>query len=110
MPLFEKTRIEVYLPDLPRLAYKDFLASLQEELTYTFGGCSVNRGVEGFFLGRIGQIMRDRVNILHTDADIAFERNLDRISAYADQLRQAASEALEEEVILVVAFKVYHCA
>ena len=36
MPLFEKARIEVYLPDLPKPAYQELLAALDREFTYTF--------------------------------------------------------------------------
>jgi hypothetical protein len=31
-----------------------------------------------------------------------------RISRYADELRDAAQEALEEEAVLVAVFKVFH--
>ena len=47
MPLSEKARIEVYLPDLPRRAYQDLLASLEREFSYSFGGCTTVRGLEG---------------------------------------------------------------
>jgi hypothetical protein len=35
LPLFEKARIEVYLPDVPRQAYSDLLSALEEEFSYT---------------------------------------------------------------------------
>ena len=40
MPLSEKARIEVYLPDLPRAEYQDLLGALEQEFAYTFGGCT----------------------------------------------------------------------
>ena len=43
MPLSEKARIEVYLPDLPRAADQDLLAAFEQEFSYTFGGCSTIR-------------------------------------------------------------------
>jgi len=52
--------------------------------------------------------VRDRINLLYTDTSFVFEENFARISRYADRLRQAAFEALEEEVVLVAVFKVYH--
>ena len=52
--------------------------------------------------------MRDRINLIYTDAPFAFEENFDLLSRYTDELRDAAVEALEEEAVLVVAFKVYH--
>jgi hypothetical protein len=47
LPLSEKARIEVYLPDLARFAYQDLLDTLEREFTYTFGGCTIVRGLEG---------------------------------------------------------------
>ena len=40
MPLSEKARIEVYLPDVSRPEYQELLAELEQEFTYTFGGCT----------------------------------------------------------------------
>ena len=37
MPLFEKARVEVYLPDFPKPAYQELLAALDREFTYTIG-------------------------------------------------------------------------
>jgi hypothetical protein len=108
LPLSEKARIEVYLPDVPRPAYQDLLAALEQEFTYTFGGCTTVRALEGNYLSQLGLRMRDRINLVYTDTPFAFEENFARVSRYADELRDAAIEALEEEAVLVVAFKVYH--
>jgi hypothetical protein len=59
-------------------------------------------------LSRFGAVVRDRVNLLFTDVGVAFDANFAKISLYADYLREAAIDALDEEVVLVVAFKVYH--
>ena len=64
MPLSEKARIEVYLPDVPREAYRDLLGALQEEFCYTFGGCTTVRGLEGNYLSQGGLRMRDTVNLV----------------------------------------------
>jgi hypothetical protein len=108
LPLSEKGRIEVYLPDVPRAAYQDLLGALQQEFTYTFGGCTTVRGLEGNYLSRLGLTMRDRVNLVYTDTPFSFEQNLALMSRYPDQLRDAAFEALEEEAILVVGYRVHH--
>jgi hypothetical protein len=50
LPLSEKARIEVYLPDLPKPAYEDLLESLDQEFTYTFGGCTIVRRLDGSYL------------------------------------------------------------
>ena len=108
MPLSEKARIEVYLPDVPRPTYQDLLAALEQEFTYTFGGCTIIRGLEGSYLSRLGLTMRDRINLLYTDTLFAFDENFTRLSRYADELRDAAFKALAEEAVLVSVFKVYH--
>jgi hypothetical protein len=108
LPLSEKARIEVYLPDVPRPAYQDLLGAFEQEFTYTFGGCTILRGLEGNYLSRLGLRMRDRINLVYTDTPFPFEENFNLLSRYADELRDAAFEALEEEAILIVALKVYH--
>ena len=108
MPLSEKARIEVYLPDLPTAAYRDLLDALDREFTYTFGGCTIIRALDGSYLSRLGLRMRDRINLIYTDTPFAFEENFARISRYADELRDAAHQALNEEAVLVVVLRVYH--
>ena len=108
LPLSEKARIEVYLPDLPRAAYRDLLGVLEQEFTDTFGGCTTLRGLEGNDLSRIGSVMRDRINVVYTDTLFAFQDHFAQIGRYADELREAAAEALEEEAVLVVVSRVYH--
>lgn len=108
MPLSEKARIEVYLPDLPKQVYQNLLETLEQEFTYTFGGSTIIRGLDGNYLSQAGFPIQDRVNLIYTDTTFAFEENFDRISRYTGELRKAAFEALEEEAILVVVLKVYH--
>ena len=108
MPLSEKARIEVYLPDVPRPAYQDLLNALEQEFTYTFGGCTTVRGLEGNYLSRLGLRMRDRINLIYSDTPFAFEEHFLRLSWYADELRDAMIAALEEEAVLIAVFKVYH--
>ena len=98
----------MYLPDLPKPAYQDLLDALDREFTYTFGGCTIIYGLDGSYLSRAGLKLRDRVNLIYTDTPYAFDENFEIISKYADKLRVATYEALEEEAILVVVYKVYH--
>ena len=108
MPLFEKTRIEVYLPDLPAPAYRRLLDTFEQEFTYTFGGCTIIHGLSGSYLSLLGFSIPDRVNLLYTDAPFALSDAAALLSRYTDELREAAFQALEEESILVVAWPVYH--
>jgi hypothetical protein len=101
LPLSEKARVEVYLPDLPTSAYELLLQALEQEFTYTFGGCTTIGGLDGSYLSRFGVKIRDRINLIYTDAPFAFDENFARLSRYADELRAAAFEALDEETVLI---------
>ena len=108
MPLSEKARVEVYLPDLPVPAYQDLLNALDQEFTYTFGGCTIIRELDGSYLSRVGSKLQDRISLIYTDTPYGFKDNFEIISKYADKLSEAASRALQEEAILVVVLQVYH--
>lgn len=108
MPLSEKARVEVYIPDLPSPAYQNLLDTLEQEFTYTFGGCTIVRGLHGSYLSEAGFPMEDRISVIYTDAAIRFDHNLEALSRFMDKLRQATFTALAEEAVLIAAFKVYH--
>ena len=108
MALLEKTRIEVYLPDLPTVAYQKLLNAFAREFTYSFGGCTVNRGLDGNYLSRIGVQTPDRINLIYTDIPAALSTNFQLVAAYAGELKQTAFASLSEEVVLVVVQQVYH--
>jgi hypothetical protein len=50
----------------------------------------------------------DRINLIYTDLPLALSTNFERVARYADELKQAAVEALAEEAILVAVTQVYH--
>ena len=108
MPLFEKARVEVYLPDLPTLVYRDLLNALELEFTHTFGGCSIIRGLEGSYLSQAGLKLQDRISLIYTDTPYSFEANFETLSKYADALKDAVFKALQEEAVLVVLHQVFH--
>ena len=108
MPLLERVRIETYIPDLTSTAYQKLLMSLQEEFTYTFGGCTTIRGLDGSYLSQDGRIVSDRVNLIYTDLSLAFSIRFKSVERYADELKRVVSGALAEESILVVVTQVYH--
>jgi 3'-phosphoadenosine 5'-phosphosulfate sulfotransferase (PAPS reductase)/FAD synthetase len=110
LPLSERARVEVYLPDLPHAVYQDLLNELAQEFTYTFGGCTILRGLDGSYLSQAGSQIQDRINLIYTDTPYAFEENFEIVSTYADKLKAAVNSALEEEAVLVTALKIYHAA
>ncbi len=108
MPLSEKARVEIYLPDLPRAAYQDLLTALAQEFTYTFGGCMIVRGLDGSYLSQAGSQIQDRINLIYTDTPYPFAENFEVVSAYADKYKATAFVALEEEAALVAVSTVFH--
>ena len=66
MPLLERARVEVYLPDLPRAAYYNLLDKLTREFTRTFGGCTITRGLDGSYLAEASSLVQDRNNVIYT--------------------------------------------
>ena len=108
MPLLERVRVEIYLPDLPSASYRDLLLAFEEEFTYSFGGCTTVRGVHGNYLSNAGVRIQDRMNLIYTDLPLALSTNFDSVARYADELKQAAFKDLAEEAVLVVVTQVYH--
>ena len=110
MPLLERARVEDYAADLPTASYRKLLEVFAEEFTYAFGGCTIARGLDGSYLSRAGTKTPDRINLIYTHLPLALSTNLENVARYADQLKQAALESLEEEATLVVVTQVYHPA
>ena len=108
MPLLERVRVEVYLPDVLSFEYQQLLQFLEEELTYTFGGTTIVRGLEGSYLGETGERVPDRINLLYSDAPLAPSTEFVSIAAYVRELKSAVLEALPEEAVLISVEQVYH--
>ena len=80
LPLSEKARLEVYIPDLQKPAYEHLLEALEQEFTYAFGGSTTVRGLSASYLSQLGFTIRDRINVISTDAPLAFDENFATIS------------------------------
>ena len=108
MPLSEKVRVEVFIPDLPDPVYKRILERLGDELTYAFGGCTVQPAL-GKYRSASGLIIPDRVNVLFTDAPLHPSEDRRVIERYARGLHEAVAQALgEEEAVLIAVHPVSH--
>ena len=81
---------------------------MTREFTYTFGGCTIVRGLDGSYLSQAGSQIQDRVNLINTDTPYEFDRNFEIVSIYADKLKAAVDTALVEEAVLVAVGKIYH--
>jgi hypothetical protein len=102
LPLLEKVRVEIFLPQLPDLIYGRLLEDLSDELSYAFGGCTVVR-TSGKYRSDFGVIVPDTVNILFTDTPFQWKRDRKVVEAYAQELKNVVQRALEnEEAILII--------
>jgi hypothetical protein len=108
LPLSEKSRVEVCLPDLPLPAYQRLLEALRREFTYALAGSTLVRGLSGTYLSRLGLTVEDRVNLLYSDAALDFEVDSTLVGRYAEALRRAATHALNEETVLVAVHRICH--
>lgn len=108
MPLLERARVEVYVPDMPAPHYRNLVLSFQEEFTYAFGGCTVVRSLEGRYLSHAGENTSDRISLIYTDLPLALSTSFENVARYSEELKQAAFEALAEETILVAVERIYH--
>jgi hypothetical protein len=66
------------------------------------------RGLDGSYLSRAGVKTPDRINLIYTDLPVALSTNFDKAARYADELKQAAFDALNEESVLVAMGQIYH--
>lgn len=99
--LSERIRLSVYLPDDPRPAYGRLRRLLQEEFTDAFGGATT-RHVDGNYLTFAGSNLVETVTVIYTYIPLSGVVTGDSVGAYAEQLRAAVHDSLEEEVVLIV--------
>ena len=107
MPLLKRARIEVYLPDNPKLNYRRLQKAFENEFLQTFGGATVIKNIKGLYLSETGKTDTDKINLVYADTPFDFDANFKALSKYTDELRKAALEASEEESILVVVHQIY---
>lgn len=115
MPLLGKTRIEFYIPCLPNKVYKILLLKLQEELTFTFGGCTLLEKVEGWYQARdprqprqYGKIILDVVNILFVDVELSIVKDSEVIEKYFAEVSSSINDELQELAIFITANMIWH--
>jgi hypothetical protein len=108
LPLSEKVRIELFIPDLPDPIYGHLLEQLGDELTYAFGGATVI-STQGKYRSVAGSILPDKINILFTDTPFYSSKDRLLIERYSGSLQQVVQRVLNsEEAILIAVYSVYH--
>ena len=108
MPLLERVRVGVYLPDPHVAEYNELLRRFEQELTYAFGGCTILRGLEGNYLSRMGDRIPDRINLIYSDVPLLLSADSALVTRYADALKRAVTQALTEEEVMVTVAQIYH--
>ena len=103
----KKARIEVYLPDKAKPAYRRMQKAFENEFLNTFGGATVIKNIKGFYLSADEKTDSDKINLVYADTPFDFDKNLKALSKFTDELRKAALEASEEESILIVIHQIY---
>ena len=108
MPLSEKVRIEIFIPDLPDPVYGRILEQFGDELSYAFGGCTITPS-SGKYHSASGLILPDKINILFTDTPFEWEKDRAVLTQYAGELHDVIRRALEgEEAVLITVHPIYH--
>jgi hypothetical protein len=108
LPLLEKVRIELFIPDLPDPIYARLLEEFGNELSYAFGGCTAI-STQGKYRSTAGSILPDKITILFTDAPFQWNKDRLLIERYTRGLQQVVGQVLSnEEAILVSVHPVYH--
>ena len=108
MPLSKKARIEVYLPDKPKPAYRRLQKAFENEFLQTFGGATIIKDIKGLYLSADGRTDSDKINLVYADTPFDFDKNFKALSKYTDELRESALEASDEESILIIVHEIYH--
>jgi len=84
------------------------LEELGDELSYTFGGCTVT-STQGKYRSTAGSILPDKINILFTDTPFLWEKDRLLLEQYTTALQQVVQQVLRnEETILISVYPVYH--
>lgn len=108
MPLSEKVRVEIYVPDRAEANYQNLLDAFADEFTEAFGGATVLRGFEGRFLSASGEKEIEKMNLVYADLPLNLPEYQNEIAVYLIEIKDAAHEVLNEESILVTARTIFH--
>lgn len=108
MALLKRARIEIYLPEKRRSEYRRLHKAFETEFLETFGGCTAIKNIKGLYFGSNDKVAADRISLIYADTPFDFDENFRALSKYADELREAALEASDEESILIVVHAIYH--
>lgn len=113
MHLEKRTRVEIFLPigsDL--LQSRKMMEWLADELAYAQGGSSLTSLSRVSISAALGDIVRDRVQVLFCDfhLDLHNESQLFELTVYVDHLRLFLRKGLREEEIWITCHPILRAA
>lgn len=105
-----RIRIEVYIPKRFASEYRDSLTWVIEELTETYGGCTVHENAAGYYYSQGEAIIDEPMSVIYSDFDMDWDQPAERAEVldYCARLKQSLLNNLSEEEVLVGAFPVSH--
>ena len=106
--LSKRVRIEAYLPEKRAKVYRNLRKAIENEFLFTFGGCTVIESIKGLYLRSAKKPEQDKITLVYSDVPFGLEKNFGAVAEYADAIREAASEALPEQSVLVAVHEIYH--
>lgn len=86
------------------------LAELAEELTSTFGGCTILPRTDGLYQASTGMHIIDLINIIFTDTHkLKLDKeNFSKVEKYVDYITKSINAELQEEAILISVCKIHN--
>jgi len=105
-----RIRIEVYIPKRFAREYRNSLTWLIEELTETYGGCTVHENASGYYYSQREAIIDEPMSVVYSDFDMDWNQPIERakVLTYCGALKELLLENLSEEEILISVFPVSH--
>lgn len=106
--LLKRARIEAYVPEKRPKVYRSLRKAIEAEFLFTFGGCTVIKGIKGLYLRSGEKPEEDDITLVYADMPFGLDDNFKAVSDYSAAIREVAAEALPEQSILVVVQEVFH--
>lgn len=106
--LSKRARIEAYLPEKNVKVYRRLRRAIEAEFLFTFGGCTVIKGIKGLYLRSGEKREEDEITLVYADMPFDLNKHFKAVTNYAEAIRKAAADAIPEQSILVVVQEIYH--
>lgn len=100
MKTIQRTRIELFIPFISRVDYKETINDLIEIAGVFFKGCTIIEKVDGYYRPeKTVDITPDIINILIVDVKYTIEKELEDIEKLIESLSGYVNRRFNEDVI-----------